>query len=299
MIRYPDNVSSNPNLAYAPPLAQLPLGHRVPNSSNIYLPALSQHHVPLSVYSTASPSPINNYYSTGGPLQQEHTSLSAPANYATSSTASHPSSQSLPHMWCPLSSSSLGQPFAPPIHQEVTYFPGSLPTRPLVLHKNPRNMRDAPTILPSLHRAEVDLIPLLEYTSPHQQTVIPMLIDPNDPDNIVSCCSRCKKEFVQDNISTSTSSGKRKTFKLCMHCRALQRERSRRWQNKTKGIQGACRRCGAKIPQGPDTRFVLCSVCRHRLRIHKKARCQRSGCDKTSVLTLPSSTHAASPPGSF
>lgn len=81
-------------------------------------------------------------------------------------------------------------------------------------------------------------------------------------------CTRCKKEYaITDG----------KVFKLCPHCRELQRERSRRWQQKTKLKENACRRCGVSIP--PDQgKFVLCPPCRLNLRTKKAKRFESGKC---------------------
>lgn len=82
-------------------------------------------------------------------------------------------------------------------------------------------------------------------------------------------CSRCKKEFAPSLDG--------KTFKLCPHCRELQRQRSRRWQQKIKQKEGACKRCGANIPQ-TETTYVLCPPCRLNLRTRKATRYESGKC---------------------
>lgn len=98
---------------------------------------------------------------------------------------------------------------------------------------------------------------------------------------ILSKCSRCKKDFVQRLIMTKDSNGdagaEPKVFKLCHHCRDLQRQRSRRWQKKTKDKQGACRRCGSEIPP-EEQKYVLCPQCRENLRIRKANRAAQGKC---------------------
>lgn len=100
--------------------------------------------------------------------------------------------------------------------------------------------------------------------------------------SIQSKCLRCKKEFSQCLVMTKdgalgTVSAEPKVFKLCHHCRELQRQRSRRWQKKTKDKQGACRRCGNEIPQ-EEQRYVLCPQCRKNLRIRKANRAAQGKC---------------------
>ncbi|EGW34283.1 uncharacterized protein SPAPADRAFT_70418 [Spathaspora passalidarum NRRL Y-27907] len=99
-----------------------------------------------------------------------------------------------------------------------------------------------------------------------------------------SNCSRCKKKFEEPLIvpKTKGESGTRflaeaKTFKLCQHCRDLQRQRSRRWQKKTKDKKGVCRRCGSEIPI-EEQKFVLCPSCRHNLRARKANRAAQGRC---------------------
>ncbi|KAM9897518.1 hypothetical protein OXX79_006837 [Metschnikowia pulcherrima] len=103
-----------------------------------------------------------------------------------------------------------------------------------------------------------------------------------DGENVIqSKCSRCKKEFVQRLVKPAET-GKAKTnepkvFKLCFHCRDLQRQRSRRWQKKTKDKEGACRRCGSEIPLDQQ-KFVLCPQCRKSLRLRKANRAAQGRC---------------------
>jgi hypothetical protein len=83
-----------------------------------------------------------------------------------------------------------------------------------------------------------------------------------------SDCTRCKKEYaITDG----------KAYKLCPHCRELQRQRSRRWQQKTKLKDGVCRRCGISIPVGQE-KFVLCPPCRNSLRERKATRHENGRC---------------------
>lgn len=95
-----------------------------------------------------------------------------------------------------------------------------------------------------------------------------------------SSCSRCKKDFVQPIIvplDNTKALAEPKIFKLCQHCRDLQRQRSRRWQKKTKDKRGACRRCGAEIPP-EEQKFVLCPSCRQNLRTRKANRAAQGKC---------------------
>lgn len=82
-------------------------------------------------------------------------------------------------------------------------------------------------------------------------------------------CTRCKKPFPNEVNG--------KLYKLCPHCRDLQRERSRRWQTKTKKKNGACRRCGQAISE-EDAGFVLCPTCRIALRTRKANRAAQGKC---------------------
>lgn len=99
---------------------------------------------------------------------------------------------------------------------------------------------------------------------------------------ILSKCLRCKKDFVQRLVVAKDSrlgkvSAEPKVFKLCHHCRDLQRQRLRRWQKKTKDKQGACRRCGNEIPP-EEQKYVLCPMCRQNLRIRKANRAAQGKC---------------------
>lgn len=122
----------------------------------------------------------------------------------------------------------------------------------------------------------------------------------SDVQYVRSCCSRCKKDFDQPlivpkqespnsnntnsnntNNSNNTEDSKPvvepKLYKLCQHCRELQRQRSRRWQKKTKEKVGVCRRCGSEIP--PELqKFVLCLNCRQNLRFRKANRAKQGRC---------------------
>ncbi|CDK24287.1 unnamed protein product [Kuraishia capsulata CBS 1993] len=89
------------------------------------------------------------------------------------------------------------------------------------------------------------------------------------PDHhVLGVCSRCKKTFIQSLD---------KFFRLCSHCRELQRERSKRWQMRTKEKVGACRRCGVDI-DGNNDQFVLCASCRMNLRARKSTRAVQGKC---------------------
>lgn len=108
--------------------------------------------------------------------------------------------------------------------------------------------------------------------------------EPGTEQVLRSLCLRCKKEFDQPIIIPQLSDGGRqkflaepKIFKLCQHCRDLQRQRLRRWQKKTKDKQGACRRCGLDIPP-EEQKFVLCPGCRQNLRTRKANRAAQGKC---------------------
>lgn len=81
-------------------------------------------------------------------------------------------------------------------------------------------------------------------------------------------CSRCKKVFEQEE---------ERFYKLCPHCRELQRQRSKRWQLRTKEKVGVCTRCGTNIPEDQN-QFVLCPNCRISLRSKKVSRGLLSKC---------------------
>lgn len=101
-----------------------------------------------------------------------------------------------------------------------------------------------------------------------------------ETENVIqSKCLRCKKEFAQRLImpKDADSGAEPKVYKLCHHCRDLQRQRSRRWQKKTKDKQGACRRCGSEIPP-EEQKYVLCPQCRENLRIRKANRAAQGKC---------------------
>ncbi|CAH6721463.1 hypothetical protein CLIB1444_06S02740 [[Candida] jaroonii] len=113
------------------------------------------------------------------------------------------------------------------------------------------------------------------------------IVDVNESSQFLrSNCSRCKKDFDQPIIIPKVKDSnddvakplvEPKIFKLCQHCRELQRQRSRRWQKKTKEKFGVCRRCGNDIP--PDLqKFVLCLNCRQNLRFRKANRAKQGRC---------------------
>ncbi|KAH3662095.1 hypothetical protein OGAPHI_006276 [Ogataea philodendri] len=91
---------------------------------------------------------------------------------------------------------------------------------------------------------------------------------PKNSPFVTTTCTRCKKDFVQRP---------EKQFRLCLHCRELQRQRSRRWQMRTKEKQGVCRRCGIEIPP-EQAQFVLCEHCRMSLRSRKASRAALGKC---------------------
>ncbi|KAK6873879.1 White-opaque regulator 3 [Candida tropicalis] len=136
----------------------------------------------------------------------------------------------------------------------------------------------------------------LKQEPPHQHSISsassvsshshPTAVFNNEDQQMVrSNCTRCKKEFDQPVIipkANDSSGGQKllaepKIFKLCQHCRDLQRQRSRRWQKKTKDKQGVCRRCGSEIPI-EERKFVLCPSCRQNLRTRKANRAAQGKC---------------------
>lgn len=83
-----------------------------------------------------------------------------------------------------------------------------------------------------------------------------------------SVCNRCKKIFAQMDS---------RIYRNCMHCRKLQRGRSKRWQKKTRNKPGVCRRCGTSL--GPDeAKYVQCRQCRDSLRLRKQKRAAEGKC---------------------
>ena len=103
---------------------------------------------------------------------------------------------------------------------------------------------------------------------------------PQDSQLLRSSCSRCKKDFDQQVVISKEEQEKSvnpKVFKLCQHCRELQRQRSRRWQKKTKEKVGVCRRCGNDIPIELQ-KYVLCATCRQNLRYRKANRAKQGRC---------------------
>ncbi|CAK9437123.1 uncharacterized protein LODBEIA_P15410 [Lodderomyces beijingensis] len=119
-----------------------------------------------------------------------------------------------------------------------------------------------------------------------EKTLAEVKLEAEEHEMIRSTCTRCKKEFMQRIIipkTNETSGGgskalaEPKIFKLCDHCRDLQRQRSRRWQKKTKDKQGVCRRCGTEIPHD-ERKFVLCPSCRQNLRTRKASRAAQGKC---------------------
>ncbi|KAH3679472.1 hypothetical protein WICMUC_000962 [Wickerhamomyces mucosus] len=118
-------------------------------------------------------------------------------------------------------------------------------------------------------RLNVGVGVITDIVAPRTNHEEPPNIHHHNSDSNISDCSRCKKEFAID------PSGK--IFKLCPHCRELQRERSRKWQQKTKLKDGACRRCGIQIPED-HSKFVLCPPCRLNLRTRKASRYENGKC---------------------
>lgn len=92
------------------------------------------------------------------------------------------------------------------------------------------------------------------------------------PENLqkypTSNCNRCKREFAQIGD---------KSFKMCEHCRVLQRQRSRRWQRRTKQKEGVCTRCGTYLSED-STKYSLCQHCRDMLRTKKANRYLQGKC---------------------
>lgn len=102
--------------------------------------------------------------------------------------------------------------------------------------------------------------------------LIEVVYEDSKPENLLkfptSNCNRCKKKFAQTGP---------KAFKMCEHCRILQRQRSRRWQKRTKLKEGVCTRCGSELPLN-DNNFVLCQHCRDMLRSKKANRYLEGKC---------------------
>lgn len=122
----------------------------------------------------------------------------------------------------------------------------------------------------------------------HQVNHLPEEVQPKDHNGdqmLQLVCSRCKKEFFQPVIIPQAPSGGRslkalaepKLFRLCQHCRDLQRQRLRRWQKKTRDKSGACRRCANEIPRDQQ-KYVLCPTCRQSLRSRKANRAALGRC---------------------
>lgn len=97
------------------------------------------------------------------------------------------------------------------------------------------------------------------------------LLAENSKEFPVSRCNRCKKDFTQIGP---------KSFKMCEHCRTLQRERTKRWQNAVKKKEGVCKRCGAGLTDEMTEggKYVLCTNCREMLRSWKSNRHQEGKC---------------------
>lgn len=136
--------------------------------------------------------------------------------------------------------------------------------------KNTKDKKDLMSMIPSITNSRVS-----KQKEPQGR----------DADLISTQCSRCKKDFLQDILLTDKKDGsdgagtesEPRIYKLCHHCRELQRQRSRRWQKKTKDKLGACRRCGVVIPPG-EQKYVLCPQCRLSLRVRKANRAAQGKC---------------------
>lgn len=106
---------------------------------------------------------------------------------------------------------------------------------------------------------------------PQNQTQI-YIYEDSLPENLgkypTTRCNRCKKDFAQIGP---------KPFKMCEHCRVQQRQRSKRWQTKTKQKEGVCTRCGVLLPLDGG-KFVMCQNCRSMLRIRKANRFLEGKC---------------------
>lgn len=103
--------------------------------------------------------------------------------------------------------------------------------------------------------------------------VIEIIYEDSRPENLAkyptSSCNRCKKTFSQIGP---------KPFKMCEHCRILQRQRSKRWQHKLKQKEGVCTRCGTELPVDDRNSYVLCQHCRDMLRSKKMTRFLEGKC---------------------
>ena len=81
-------------------------------------------------------------------------------------------------------------------------------------------------------------------------------------------CNRCKRKFARLGD---------KVFKMCEHCRVLQRQRSKRWQRRTKQKDGVCTRCGTDLSEAASN-YSLCQHCRDMLRSKKANRYLEGRC---------------------
>lgn len=95
------------------------------------------------------------------------------------------------------------------------------------------------------------------------------LIPENLEKHPTSDCNRCKKKFAQLGP---------KPFKMCEHCRIAQRQRTKRWQKKTKEKEGVCKRCETELPMDNPNNYVLCGNCRKISNKNKSERYLKGKC---------------------
>lgn len=93
-----------------------------------------------------------------------------------------------------------------------------------------------PPILPSLSRADGASMPPLmpDQIYSYQPTNSAAHSHASSAIERGSTCSRCKNQCRLEVARTSSNNRVPRKFKLCVRCRALQRERTRRWLDKRK-----------------------------------------------------------------
>lgn len=268
---------TNPRLTYAMPFDPSPSGIELPCRHTSYGPVLGD--APRLML-------FSHPYSPEYVLPPRHSSC-VDSSFPLYSTQPPYTSGYLVSPWfytlprlAPYCYPQFSLPYASLPHLEVNNGPDSSFAQPSFLPKHTRDTPVNPPILPSLSRMDgINMPPLTPTQVPPCQLTSPAAhMHDDNASRTGSACNRCRKKFIQDDIASSPESGIPKIFKLCGRCRAQQRERSRRWLDNMKRVDGACRRCGSEIPPGPNIRFVLCAECRLRLRTRKKMRDLKTDC---------------------
>lgn len=141
------------------------------------------------------------------------------------------------------------------------------------ISKRENDIIDAGDIQDINQTIKADVVLNAEYNNEAPSTtMVAVVYDDSISENLekypTADCNRCKRKFaiIGDKV-----------FKMCEHCRVLQRQRSKRWQRRTKQKDGVCTRCGTDLSEAASN-YSLCQHCRDMLRSKKANRYLEGKC---------------------